>query len=205
MSGKMIFPSRTDEWLVGWLDSERFVQSDRPGQLSVVMLEPERRVALQNYGQVLFVAPASVHCPGPYIGVTYQGVETVTFLRKDLTPAKPVWRSGSGSRFMHRSPRVDPLGEYVAWTNMESGPRIAVKAVSDSSSRPPTYLTTSVYSGAYFCDWTEQGDILANANRAGAGWRLVVMRRDGTLLRELATDIAPAEGVVASWRKYEHR
>jgi hypothetical protein len=32
-----------------------------------------------------------------------------------------------------------------------------------------------------------------------------VLGRDGTLSRELGTDTPPAEGVVASWRKYEHR
>ena len=82
---------------------------------------------------------------------------------------------------------------------------MAVKAVSDRLSRPPTVIGDQFFGGAYFCDWTEQGDILANVSKAGGVWRLVVLRRDGTLVRELATDVPPAEGVVASWRKYEHR
>jgi prepilin-type N-terminal cleavage/methylation domain-containing protein len=207
MSGRFTYPSKTDEWLVGWLDSERFVQSDRPGRMSVVTVDTLGRVALPNYGQVLFLAPAPVHCPGPYIGVVYDREETVTFLKKDLTAAKPVWTSRSGSRFTQRMPRVDPMGEYVAWTSMESGTRVAVKAVSDHVSRPPTYLSvgTGMTAGAYFCDWTEQGDLLINAQKAPGQWRLMVMKRDGTVLRELATDVPPAEGIVASWRKYQHR
>jgi prepilin-type N-terminal cleavage/methylation domain-containing protein len=207
MTGRLTYTSKTNEWLVGWLDSEHFVQSDRPGQLSVVTVDTGAREAITNYGQLMFVAPAPVQCPGPYVGVVMSRTneETVTFLRKDLMPTKAIWRGRPGSRFNQRSPRVDPMGEYVAWTNTEAGPaRIAVKAVSDPPDRPPTYLNTT-YNWVWFCDWTEQGDILANAGRPPEIWRLVVMRRDGTVLRELSTDVAPAPGIVASWRKYWHR
>ena len=206
MSGAMSFPSRTDEWLVGWLDSSRIVQSDGPGRLSVVTVESANRLAMTNYGQILFVAPAPVHCPGPYIGVASGGgQEVVTFLRKDLTPAKPVWAAPAGPRFVQRSPRVDPMGEYVAWTMTQGRPQIAMKAVGDLAGRAPTILGSGYAGGAYFCDWTEQGDLLANVSKSPGVWRLAVLRRDGAVLRELATDVAPAEGIVASWRKYEHK
>ena len=61
------------------------------------------------------------------------------------------------------------------------------------------------YSSAYFCDFTEQGEILANVLSSTGKWKLVLLHRDGKLNRELASDPAPAQGVVASWRKFEHR
>jgi hypothetical protein len=47
--------------------------------------------------------------------------------------------------------------------------------------------------------------MLANVSDDLMKWRLVVMDRDGGVLYDVATDVPPAEGVVASWRKYEHR
>ena len=105
------------------------------------------------------------------------------------------------------SPRVDPFGEYVAWTLWKSGrPYVAMKGSRALSSVPPSYLGDAFAGGAYFCDWTEGGDLLANVSKTGASWKLVVLRRrDGSVAREMPTVIAPPAGVVASWRKYEHR
>ena len=78
-----------------------------------------------------------------------------------------------------------------------------MKSTNDPSSTAPS-LFGDQYTSAYFCDWTEQGDLLANVH-AGT-WKLMVLRRrDGSVAREMGTAIAPAEGVVASYRKYEHR
>ena len=35
--------------------------------------------------------------------------------------------------------------------------------------------------------------------------KLLVMRRDGFVLKELSLSTPPDDGVVASWRKYQHR
>jgi hypothetical protein len=60
---------------------------------------------------------------------------------------------------------------------------------------------------ACFCDWTEQGELLVNVRKptSPGTWTLMVLNRSGQILRELGTDVPPAAGVVASWRKYEHR
>ena len=101
---------------------------------------------------------------------------------------------------MPLSPRVDPSGEYIAWTYQE---QVAIKHVRDPVLQPPTMI--SIPNGKlYFCDFTERGDLLVNGGSFGANSRLAIYDRRGRLLRTLITP-TPDLGVVASWRKYEHR
>jgi hypothetical protein len=132
--------------------------------------------------------------------------DMVTFLKSDFTRGKPVWiePGTTATPSAQQSPAVDPVGEWVAWTLTRNGtPFIAIKPVNQNASAPPSLLGTQ-FPAAYFCDWTEQGEILANVPD-GAKWKLVVMDTDGQVRRTLSTAIAPAEGVSASWRKYGHR
>ncbi|HEY7120231.1 MAG TPA: type II secretion system protein [Tepidisphaeraceae bacterium] len=211
VSGRVTYPSAQGMFLVGWLDSERYVETTGPGSLSIFCLWNNTRQTLNNNNHILFMSPAPAQCPGPYVAVTYDSrasAETVRFIRKDLSPGKPVWTEARSNPSQHsqESPRVDPMGEYVAWTLRRNAvPRVAIKDTKTPSTSPPDLLGTQ-YFAAYFCDWTEQGDLLVNAQQAMNGkWRLVVLGRDGSLRYELGTDLPPAEGVVASWRKYEHR
>jgi prepilin-type N-terminal cleavage/methylation domain-containing protein len=211
LSGKVKYTSSTPtETLVGWIDSDRFVQSNSPGQLRVVDVESGLADAMPNKIKLMFFSPAPVHCPGPFVGVVNDkaaGGEMIMFLRKDLTYGKRVWTEPNSKPTEHtqESPRVDPLGEFVAWTLRRNGrPYVAMKNVRDPSATPPTLLGDQ-FPAAYFCDWTEQGELLVNVQKLPAQWRLMVLSRDGVMLRELGTDVSPAEGVVASWRKYEHR
>jgi prepilin-type N-terminal cleavage/methylation domain-containing protein len=201
------FPLPQNQYFVGWLDSERIVQSTGPGTLSIVNIDSGSTQYVNNMGKLLFVAPAPIHSPGPYIGAVVEGnMDLVCFLRSDLTPGKRVWGEPRSSGVqMQESPRVDPVGEYVAWTLRRGGrATIALKGVRDLSSQPPTILGAN-YSSAYFCDWSEQGELLCNVTTGNGKWQLVLLGTDGSLRRELATDPAPSEGVVASWRKYGHR
>jgi prepilin-type N-terminal cleavage/methylation domain-containing protein len=211
LSGKVKYMSSTPtETLVGWMDSERFVQSNGPGQLRIVNVETGLVDPMPNRGKLMFFSSAPVHCPGPFIGIVNDrpaGGEVVMFLRKDLSAGKPVWTEPNSMPTQHsqESPRVDPLGEHVAWTLRRSGrPYVAMKNVRDPSAQPPTLLGDQ-FPAAYFCDWTEQGELLVNVQKSPGQWRLMVLNREGVMLRELGTDVPPAEGVVASWRKYEHR
>jgi hypothetical protein len=183
--------------------------------LWIVDVETGMSHRLDNGNKLIFFAPAPVHCPGPFIGVAVEkGLgETVMFLRKDLTHGKRVWTEPSSKPHerVQETPRVDPIGEQVGWTLRRSGrPYIAMKAVQDASSRPPTLLGEQ-FAEACFCDWTDQGELLVNVRKMPVpgmpanAWTLMVMGRNGQILRELGTDVPPAAGVVASWRKYEHR
>lgn len=46
----------------------------------------------------------------------------------------------------------------------------------------------------------EEGSILANV-REPAGWRLVILSREGKLLRRIVTDVRPKAETVAAWRR----
>ena len=98
-------------------------------------------------------------------------------------------------------PRVDPTGEYVAWTH---GGTVAIKHVRESAFAAPTFIREPT-SLMFFCDWTEHGDLLVNLGYSRDSTCLAVYSRRGQLLRRLSTPVHPDLGVVASWRKYDHR
>ena len=103
-------------------------------------------------------------------------------------------------------PRVDPAGEYVAFTFQgTSGPKVALKQVTDPAERMPTFLMPQGFDSAYFCDWTESGTLLCNARASRDWWMLLVIDKDGKVVRRMDTAVRPAEGVVATWRKFGHR
>jgi hypothetical protein len=96
-------------------------------------------------------------------------------------------------------PRVDASGQWVGWTafRIEEAPMrsVAIRRLSDPPETPPTYLGHA-FGGAVFCDWTDDGNILANVaapfkfggSVIGRGpWRLVVMDRQGNVIREIPT------------------
>jgi hypothetical protein len=203
------------ENFVGWLESDRFLQSRGPDELVSVDVDNGNVTKMSTAYGVEYVTPAPINSPAPYIGMVFDSRnrnDVICFLRKDMSPGKPIWseprtgglNSGGGPQ-MQEAPRVDPMGEYVAWTIHRNGRAyIAVKGSSEPSVQPPSLLGDQ-YSSAYLCDWTEQGDLLANVTSGGGNWRLVILGRDGTLSRELGMPSPPGEGVVASWRKYMHR
>jgi prepilin-type N-terminal cleavage/methylation domain-containing protein len=209
VSGRSTFSASLNESFIGWLDSERYVQSRGPGDMSIVTVDTQLEQNIPNPFSLVFVAPAPVHCSSPYIGLLIDKSknEVITFVRKDLTPGKTVWvePGSTPGNANQESPRVDPMGEYVGWSLKRSGRHyVAFKGTRDSMLQPPTLLGDQ-FTDAYFCDWTEGGLILANVTRNGSDWRLAILDRTGGMMSELGTSIPPAVGVVASWRKYEHR
>ncbi|MDB5318823.1 MAG: hypothetical protein JWN40_454 [Phycisphaerales bacterium] len=212
VSGRTTTWTTVSENFVGWLDSSRYLQSNGPWNPSIVRVDDGVQQVIDNRAfQFEFICPAPVQSPGPFIGMLFDPVkraDVISFFRADLTPGRTVWlepRGGSSQPQSQVSPRVDPLGEFVGWTIFRNGrPYLAFKHCKDLSTIQPNLLG-SQYAGAYFCDWTEGGDMLANVKDAGGKWKLVILDRQGDLKSELGTDPAPAEGAVASWRKYEHR
>jgi prepilin-type N-terminal cleavage/methylation domain-containing protein len=205
----------TGENFVGWMDSSQFLQSHGPDELISVDVDTAGPMKMNPAYKVQYITPAPIHSPGPFIGMVYDDVrrmDVICFLRKDLSPGKSIWsepRNGgmnpAGGPQMQESPRVDPMGEFVGWTIRRGGrPYIAVKSATELSTQEPALLGDQ-YRGAYLCDWTEQGDLLANVCSDGTNWRLVILNKEGVLQRELGTPAPPGEGVVASWRKYMHR
>jgi prepilin-type N-terminal cleavage/methylation domain-containing protein len=157
---------------------------------------------------VIHLAPAPPNAPGPYIAtINSGGQKVVAFLKKDLAVGRRVWVDRDGGLNVEQ-PRVDAMGEFVAWSANRPGAGgkcMAWKQVGDPVDKPPALVgeySPTGYLSVYFCDWTEQGNLLGNATRDGTNWRLVVFDRDGELLKELDTAVPPAKGPVASWRKY---
>jgi prepilin-type N-terminal cleavage/methylation domain-containing protein len=211
---KRIRNTGTSESFIGWLDSDRYLQSNGPYNPKIVRAEDQYETALSNnVSQFEYISPAPANSPGPYVGMWYDtrtGADVIGFFRKNLMPGKPVWSAARGEAKSgvqsQLYPRVDPFGEHVAWTLWSSKHAyVAVKSAKAPSNLPPTKFGES-FAGAYFCDWTEGGDLLVNVSTNGVTWNLVILRRrDGSIASELRTIVNPPEGVVASYRKYEHR
>jgi prepilin-type N-terminal cleavage/methylation domain-containing protein len=206
---------REDRYFLGWMDSEHYVESQSRSALYVRREGgPPSYEPLVNESRLAFLAPAPANAPGAFIA-SVQGDEygMIAFLRKDLSLGRAVWREPAAGILANEQPRVDPFGEYVAWSKRRDPaksldstvPRfIALKHISEPASRPPSILGAE-YLSAYFCDWTEDGRLLANVSDDNRTWRLVVLDRDGSLCWTLNTTVPPAAGVIASWRKYGHR
>jgi hypothetical protein len=202
-------PSR---YMLTWLDSGQLVDGERDtltvrdaGSGRVI-----RTVRMPDGEFPMSLATAPPSAPGPFIGTLRRHTPSATvisFFRKDLTPGRPVWTGGA--EIIGAYPRVDMMGEYVAWTMIGGGGSVAMKHVNQRPSDLPTMLKPPQgFSQMYFCDWTDQGTLLCNAARAGGGTAnraLIILDRDGKLLRTLATAVPPAAGVTASWRKYGHQ
>jgi prepilin-type N-terminal cleavage/methylation domain-containing protein len=193
-------------YFLTWLDSSRVVETTRDALLirDAATGKPNRPMG-SSTDRVVSATDAPPSAPGPYVGAVWRRPNTtvITFLKKDLTPARPIYRDAG---MTNPYPRVDPLGEFVAWTATPRGQAtVAIKAVNEPVDRPPTVLKFADYRVVYFCDWTEQGTLLGNASRNNSDFELIVFDKDGKVLQTLPTAVKPAPGVIASWRKYGHR
>ena len=192
-------------YFLTWLDSTRVVETTREALLvRDAATGKANRPMGSSTDRVVSATEAPPNAPGPYIGVVWRrpAATLVTFLNKDLGPARPVYRENG---MTNPYPRVDPFGEYVAWTTTRGMAAVALKAVNEPPERAPTVLKFADYNTVYFCDWTEEGTLLGNASKNGRDFELIVFDRNGKVLRTLPTAVPPAPGVIASWRKYGHR
>lgn len=192
---------------MSWVDSTRFVEYDRSQLITRNAYSGSSEPRGVGAEHLLFVSPAPPSSPGPYVGVArINGRTTVTFLKKDFSLGPPVAAMSSGG-LSAEWPRVDGLGEYVGWSQSKGGGSyvIAYKPAVGSPATPPIQLKPAGYSSIYFCDWTEQGTILANGTRDGQKWALIIVDREGNVVRTLPTIVPPVSGAVASWRKYGHK
>jgi prepilin-type N-terminal cleavage/methylation domain-containing protein len=193
---------------MGWLDSGRYARASLPGA-PITVHDAETGAQLAGApprSNVIFMAPAPPGAAGPYVAVTKRwGVCEIVMLRADLSRGKRIWSELMPGLDALEGPRMDLNGEYVAWTGRR-GPGsqhrvIHFKHVNDPLETPPTAVGAS-FRSVYFCDWTEEGTLLGNASHDGVNWRLVVFGRGGDVVRRVETDMPPAEGPIASWRKY---
>lgn len=210
-SGRADQYESADRVFLTWVNNEQWVETRRWEFTTRRTGDGLKLRNAPDEDRIMFMSHAPATAPGPFVAalrpVHQKGSgAAIHFLRKDLSLGKKVWEDRRGSRF--DLPQVDLLGEYVAWTQAKGGSReervIAYKHVKDPSEKPPEVMGAE-FSSAYFCDWTDSGELLCNVLEADGRWRLVIYGRDGKLKRKLETAVRPAYGVVASYRKYGHR
>jgi prepilin-type N-terminal cleavage/methylation domain-containing protein len=197
---------------MAWVNSSRIIEEEG-NVLYARDLNSHDGVQLGKRGEsVLHLRPTPPTAPEPFVGVVKtvnagNSSMRVCFVRKDLTPGKTIWRNTKNITLVYDSPSMDSSGEYVGWTSKEPGwEKIVYKNVNDPVSIPPTVVDIKGYREVFFCDWTDDGNILANGHRIlGKQWVLFIVDKQGRLIRELPTEVPPAEGFVASWRKYWHQ
>ena len=196
----------TGSRFTGWADNEDFIEvSDKAfsirdaasGKLTSQLTVPDWR---DNEGQITPV-PAQT---GAFY-VTSQRTEPdffeIRLLRKNFTVQRTVYRERS-QPVLNPAPRVDPFGEFVAWS-MGSG--IAFKSIYTPMSERPS-LVRGRYQSASFCDWTEDGRILAAVSSGGGVAKLVIIDRFDRVYAEIPGGSAsPMHSGTASWRKYMRR
>lgn len=200
-SGRVTKHLTRNSYFVGWVGANQFIESSdsrgpSPSRFAVRDADTGavlRQISLSHMPLSLAATPPNA--PGMYVTFEKERTGTgVLFLRKDFSLAKPVYHGGSG---LIEAPRVDPTGEWVAWSQRGA---IAMKHINDPPTTPPRIIAQN----AYFCDWSEDGNLLANYRDTGK-YTLAIFGRDGRLIRKIPTAVRPMQGSVASWRKYGHR
>jgi prepilin-type N-terminal cleavage/methylation domain-containing protein len=200
-----------------WSDSDHWFEATGPGGAYHLSSASTNSIlqTFQPTSRVMYVSPAPPGSPGPYIGSVFRQAigatsspVVVTFLKKDLSEGRNVWSTSLYRPIDVEVPRVDPLGENVAWSLAKS-PGNSMRIVAVKNVREPTSLAPTLIGGdflsAHLCDWSENGNILANVTSDNKSWNLAIFDRKGRLVKKLQTPAAPAAGHIASWRKYLHR
>lgn len=219
------FPEQgTRRCFTTWVDSNRIVIADR-GNYFITNRENGQAVGLMKphtkFGtQFLYASPTPPGSTALFVGVTISTLKqhTVTFLNKTLRPSRPIYTDNGGLPVGAVAfPRIDPQGEYVAWSqfktfhtdpdfpDVKNTWHIAIKDTRMPISVKPTIIASKGYRSAAFCDFTDAGDLLVNVTNDMKNWRLVILNREGKLLREVNTPTPPAPGIVAAWKKFGAR
>ncbi len=167
------------------------------------------RETFRPLNRPMYVSPAPPGAPGPYIGSIVKApignerarLIAVSFLKNDLSEGRNVWSSSSYQPLDVEVPRVDTLGENVAWSLARTTGSmmriIAVKNVRDPNSMALT-LVGGDFKSAHLCDWSENGNILANVSSDMTTWNLAIFDRKGRLVKKLETPALPGQGHIAS-------
>ena len=156
------------------------------------------------------LAPAAPSSGAAYVTCSSEpGAQSIVLLKNDFGRGRTIWRETASPLNPYPEPRMDPFGEYVAWTIRDpdgGSMAIALKGVRESTDWPPDMIRAPGARSTVFIDWTEEGQLLAGVQGV-SGATLMVLDRKGNVVRELSLDSMPNTSVPGggSWRKYWHR
>src|SRR5437667_5817502 len=189
---KLKSPVGREDHFLGWADNDHFMEfdpnlKDTPqilirdamrGYVTNSYPVPDWPITLQN--QITPVPPGTGAAYVTYIDIR------ILLLRKDFSIQKTIFSEQDPHRMrVAPAPRVDPFGEYVGWTRRRlsnGGNSIAFKPLRAPSSDEPSHVGEQFYSAA-FCDWTEDGKILAMVSDVNIfNGHLAILDRDSKLL-----------------------
>jgi len=207
---------------MGWIDNDHIALRNYPtgsggsgiGVQNVDTAELRQSISTREIGYTLSeIAPAPA-CTGAYFvaDASRGGHDYVLLLRKDLTPCRTIWECdrdvGPDLYLYLEGARIDPTGEWVAWTQNASGKnatfysRIMIKPLGDHASAAPHILRVDPRCpDPHFCDWTSDGKLLAT-NSGHELHGLIIINRSGQLVNWVAR--TPL-GSHVPWRHYLHR
>jgi len=166
------------------------------------------------YGQIAaqyephLLAPAAFLLSEPE--VLWTPMADIVIRGKEWHKMKTVWEDPANN-IVDYGPRVDWMGERVAWTRArQPGPvsakYVAWKNLSDPSTRPPEILGAE-FPSVSFCDWTPDGHLLVAITKHSGERTLAIMDILGRVRNEVPTEngLPPDNETdsAATWRRYE--
>lgn len=112
-------------------------------------------------------------------------------------------RSGAPTGGLPRRASIQS-GEWAGWTSRTGRyGDIKIKLIEETVAKPARSVWPPGF-GSIFCGWTAEGNVFANVEE-GRRWGLVILDKQGTVLRRITTDVRPMAGTGASWRNDDGR
>ena len=200
-------PLTGEEWrrgvrFGGWIDRDRVLGAGAYHH-DVIDANTGRRVEsfrLPDDRHYDTFAPAPVNSGASFVAAIHGDINPyIGLVGKDYMPKRPIFTWPAPGRHFHLAPQIDPTGEWVAWQD----PVLHQVALRYVREHPRVPLTT--IPGNYeFCDWTVDSDLLVISHE-GRTAELVILAKDGQVLRRIHTTVPPQPRSVAAFRKFGHR
>jgi prepilin-type N-terminal cleavage/methylation domain-containing protein len=216
----------------GWQDGNHYLISRetspgaqiyvRSAETGAVMRESEPSKAIYS-GWTCYIHALPPHASAPFLAIYLRQDNANTYvalMKKNFAPGRVIHRAHNDKLSPWPFAKADAMCEWVGWTDHSwmNGPRgVSFKRMGDPMEMAPTTIPSTRlgpdYSYMVFCDWTDDGNLLVNACKGGAhpdhmhggDWRLMIISKQGNILREIPTAVPPYPSGVASWRRYWHQ
>ena len=156
----------------------------------------------QHFDTMAPVPPAS---GGAFVASWHGDIRPcIGLVKTDFMPGRPIytWPEEMRGMHFHVNPKIDPTGEWAAWSGFAFGSfgGVFVRGLRED----PTTPLRSIPGNLEFCDWTDDGYIVANGSHSSGPSGLLILKVDGTLVRQVPTEVPPRPYTMAAYRKFGH-